>query len=215
MADIVRPAEPQPHHPSGPSAPFITLNMSCHSLLTCRVSVDKSADSLTAILLYVICLFTLLAFNILSLSFIFVSLIAMSRYVPPLVYPAWDSLWLLNLVDYFLFHVQGVFSYYLFKYFLRSFLSSSEVKLLSRVRLFASAWTLAHQAPQSIEFSRQEYWSRSPFSSPGDLHILGIKPRSPALQANALPSELQGKPWWNIKDGTNESIYKIKRESQT
>ena len=44
-----------------------------------------------------------------------------------------------------------------------------KVKSLSRVRLFATAWTVAHQAPQSVEFSRQEYWSGLPFPSPGDL----------------------------------------------
>ena len=63
------------------------------------------------------------------------------------------------------------------------------VKLLSRVRLFETPWTLAYQAPQSMEFSRQEYYSRLPFPSPGDLPNPGIKPRSPALQADALPSE--------------------------
>ena len=45
----------------------------------------------------------------------------------------------------------------------------------------------------SMGFSRQEYWSGLPFPSPGDLPNLGIKPRSPALQADALPTELQGK----------------------
>ena len=50
-------------------------------------------------------------------------------------------------------------------------------------------WTAAHQAPLSMEFSRQEYWSGLPFSSPGDLPDLGIEPGSPALQADSLPSE--------------------------
>ena len=45
-----------------------------------------------------------------------------------------------------------------------------------------------------MEFSRQEYWSGLPFPSPGDLANLGIKPRSPTLQADALPSEPPGKP---------------------
>ena len=49
--------------------------------------------------------------------------------------------------------------------------------------------TVAHQAPQSMKFSRQEYWSGLPFPSPGDLPGPGIKPRSPALQADSLPSE--------------------------
>ena len=51
-------------------------------------------------------------------------------------------------------------------------------------------WTGACQAPPSMEFSRQEYWGGLPFSSPGDLPDPGIKPRSPALQADALPSEM-------------------------
>ena len=55
-------------------------------------------------------------------------------------------------------------------------------------------WTVAHQAPLSMEFSRQEYWSGLPFPSPGDLPEPGIEPESPALEADALPSELLGKP---------------------
>ena len=58
----------------------------------------------------------------------------------------------------------------------------------------ATPWTVAHQAPLSMGFSRQEYWSGLPFPSPGDLPNPGIKPRSPALQADSLPTELQGKP---------------------
>ena len=49
------------------------------------------------------------------------------------------------------------------------------------------------QAPPSMEFSRQEYWSGLPFPSPGDLPNLGIEPGSPTLQADALPSEPPGK----------------------
>ena len=67
-----------------------------------------------------------------------------------------------------------------------------KVKSLSRVRLFATAWTVAHQAPQSVEFSRQEYWSGLPFPSPGDVPDPGIKPGSPALWADASPSEPPG-----------------------
>ena len=52
-------------------------------------------------------------------------------------------------------------------------------------------WTVACQAPPSMGFSRQEYWSGLPFPSPGDLSNPGIKPRSPELQADSLPSELQ------------------------
>ena len=64
-----------------------------------------------------------------------------------------------------------------------------KVKSLSRVQLFATPWTVAHQAPPSMEFSRQEYWSGLPFPSPGDLPDPGIEPGSPALRADALPSE--------------------------
>ena len=55
-------------------------------------------------------------------------------------------------------------------------------------------WTVAHQAPPSMGFSRQEYWSGLLFPSPGDLPDPGIEPRSPALQADALTSEPPGKP---------------------
>ena len=69
-------------------------------------------------------------------------------------------------------------------------------KSLSRLQLFATPWTVAHQAPPSMEFSRQEYWSGLPFPSPGDLPDAGIKPQSPALWADALPSEPQGSPFF-------------------
>ena len=62
-------------------------------------------------------------------------------------------------------------------------------RLLSRVQLFATLWTVALQAPPSMGFSRQEYWRGLPFPSPGELPDPGIKPRSPALQADALTSE--------------------------
>ena len=58
-----------------------------------------------------------------------------------------------------------------------------KVKSLSHIRLFAIPWTVAYQAPQSMEFSRQEYWSGLPFPSPGHLPDPGIEPRSPLLQA--------------------------------
>ena len=60
--------------------------------------------------------------------------------------------------------------------------------------LFATPWTVAHQAPLSMGFSRQEYWSGLPCPSPGDLPKPGIKPRRPALQRDSLPSEPPGKP---------------------
>ena len=69
---------------------------------------------------------------------------------------------------------------------------SEQVKLLSCVRLFVTPWTVAHQDPPSMEFSRQEYWSGLPFPSPEDRPYPGIEPKSAALQADALPSELPG-----------------------
>ena len=68
-----------------------------------------------------------------------------------------------------------------------------KVKSLSPVRLFATSWTVAHQAPPSMGFSRQEYWSGLPFPSPGDLPDPGIEPGSPASQADTLTSEPSGK----------------------
>ena len=70
----------------------------------------------------------------------------------------------------------------------------SEVSSLSHVQLFATRWTVAHQALLSMGFSRQGYWSGLPFPSPGELPDPGIEPRSPALRAGALPSEPPGKP---------------------
>ena len=79
----------------------------------------------------------------------------------------------------------------------------------SHVQLFVYLWTVACQAPLSMGFSRQEYWSGLTFPSPGDLPNPEIEPGSPALQADSLPTELQGKrvdtiksaysglPWWS------------------
>ena len=67
--------------------------------------------------------------------------------------------------------------------------SQSVIQSLSHVQLFATPWTVACQVPLSLGFSRQEYWSGLPFSSPGDLPDPGIKPGSPLLQADCLPSE--------------------------
>ena len=61
-----------------------------------------------------------------------------------------------------------------------------KVKSLSRIRLFATPWTAAYQAPQSMEFSRQEYWSGLPFPSPGVLPDPGIEPGSPALKTDSF-----------------------------
>ena len=69
-----------------------------------------------------------------------------------------------------------------------------EVKSHNCVQLFAIPWTVAYKAPLSMEFSRQEYWSGFKFPSPGDIPDPRIEPRSPALQADVLPSEPPGNP---------------------
>ena len=67
--------------------------------------------------------------------------------------------------------------------------------LVAKSRLIlATPWSVVLHAPLSVGFSRQEYWRRLPFPSPGDLPDPGIEPRSPALQADSLPTELPGKP---------------------
>ena len=71
---------------------------------------------------------------------------------------------------------------------------------LSHVRLFVTPWTVAYLAPPSMGFSRQEYCSGLPFPSPGDLPEPGIKPRSPTLQTDDLPSEPTGKSYYVLKD---------------
>ena len=78
------------------------------------------------------------------------------------------------------------------------------MKSLSHVQLFATPWTISYQAPLSMEFSRQEYWSGLLFPSPGDLPDAGIEPGSPALQADTLSSEPPEKPGylyigWHLK----------------
>ena len=60
--------------------------------------------------------------------------------------------------------------------------------------VFAALWTVAHLVLLSMEFSRQQYWSRLPFHSSGELLNPEIKPRSPTLQVDSLPSEPPGKP---------------------
>ena len=85
----------------------------------------------------------------------------------------------------------------LVKYMEKIYISSSLLFLLSRfghVQLCAALWTVACQAPLSMAFSRQEYWSGLPCPPPGDLPNPGIKPRSPALQADSLPLSHQWSP---------------------
>ena len=81
-----------------------------------------------------------------------------------------------------------------------------KVKSLSRVGLFVTLWTVAYQAPPSMGFSRQECWSGLPFASPGDLPDPGIKPGSPALQADVLLSEPPGKPHNDTKILLNDTL---------
>jgi len=76
-----------------------------------------------------------------------------------------------------------------------------KVKSLSSVPLFVTPWMVACQAPPSMGFSRQEYWSGLPFLSTGHLPDLGIKPGSPTLQ-QTLPFELPGNP--------TKSVVKVK-----
>ena len=70
---------------------------------------------------------------------------------------------------------------------------SMKVKLLSHIWLFVTPWTVAHQAPLSTEFSRQQYCGGLPFPSPGDHPDPGIEPGSPSLQADSLPLSHQGR----------------------
>ena len=84
-------------------------------------------------------------------------------------------------------------------YFLRNVVV--KVKSLSLVRLFATPWTVSYQAPPSMGFSRQEHWSGLPLPSPGDLPNPGIKPGSPALEADTLTSEPPGNMYLFSEDG--------------
>ena len=69
-------------------------------------------------------------------------------------------------------------------------INTSLVVLVTQSCLTAIPWTAARQAPLSMEFSRQEYWSGLPFSSPEDLPDPGIEPGSPVLQGDSLPVQL-------------------------
>ena len=72
------------------------------------------------------------------------------------------------------------------------------MKSISRVQLFATLWTVAYEALPSMGFSKQEYWSGLRFPSPGTLPSPGTEAKSPALLADALPSELPGKLKWTL-----------------
>ena len=83
--------------------------------------------------------------------------------------------------------------------------SQSEVRCwsFSRVRLFATPWTVAFKAPLSMGFSRQEYWSGLPFPSPGDLPKPETEPGSPTLQADSLLSDPSEKPMYPYLSTSN------------
>ena len=70
-------------------------------------------------------------------------------------------------------------------------------QLFSCVWLFATPWTIARQAPLSMRFSRQEYWSEVPFPSLGDRPHQGIEFMSPALAGRFSTTEPPGKPAWH------------------
>ena len=75
-----------------------------------------------------------------------------------------------------------------------NFAINSESEVAQSRPTLCDPWTVAHQAPPSMGFSRQEHLSGLPFPSPGDLPDPGIEPRSPTLQADALTSAPPGKP---------------------
>ena len=74
------------------------------------------------------------------------------------------------------------------------------VYVLSRVQLFTTPWAVPHQAPLSMEFSRQEYWIELPFLTPGDLPDLGIEPESLVLAGGFFVTAPPGKPSGCIVD---------------
>ena len=102
-------------------SPFLTLNMSCHFLLACRVSAENSTVRLKGVPLHVICCFSLFAFNIFSLYLIFDSLINMCLGMFSLTLSCM-GISVFPGLDYFLSHVREVCLYNFFKYFLRPFL---------------------------------------------------------------------------------------------
>ena len=90
-------------------------------------------------------------------------------------------------------------------YYKLIFFCQCKVKVLVAqcVRLFVTLWTVAHRAPLSVEFSRQECWSRLPCPSPGDLPNPGtepVSPAAPALQADSLLLSHRGTPFFSLDD---------------
>ena len=108
---------------------------------------------------------------------------------------------------YFILRFQYKIGCFLLLFLLSNFsqvLINTMCVLLVQLCLFVTPWTAAHQAPLSMEFSRQRYWSGLPFPSPGDLPNPRIEPRSPVLQVDSLLSDPfinTMKPWfshWHI-----------------
>ena len=96
-------------------------------------------------------------------------------------YQPWTWLWM--PLPALLLMVKG-------RWTLKSVMHACMLSHFSHIRLFATLWTVMHQAPLSMEFSRQEYWSGLPCSPPGDLPNPGIEPASPTLlhwQVDSLP----------------------------
>ena len=136
--------------------PLSTLNISCHSLLACRVSAERLAVKCMGFPLYVTCCFSLAIFNNLVLWLVFASLISMCFGVSPRVYHVWDSLCLLDLIVYFLF-ILGKFSTIISsKFFWYSFYvsSSSGIPIIQMlVHLISSLKSLRLSSVLSILFT--------------------------------------------------------------
>ena len=87
--------------------------------------------------------------------------------------------------------------------------------MLSHVRLFVTALTVSHQAPLSVEFSRQEYWRGLPFPTPGDLPDSGIEPMSPEVAGRFFTTVPPGKPHYLLYThdptfrGTNAAFFQV------
>ena len=96
-------------------------------------------------------------------------------------------------------------SHYKFEY-IQGLYIYNDIHVCYRIQLFATPWTVAHQAPLSMGFPRQEYWSGLPFPPPEDLPDLGIKTASlmsPSLQVDSLPLSQLG----NLYIDINVPIY--------
>ena len=114
-----------------------------------------------------------------------------------LIFPLNSKWWTMRTSDYKFFFLNTIPRNQTFSTLLTALIQSNKhllILMLSHVQLVPTPWTVACQAPLSMGFSRQEYWSGLPFLPSEDLPDPGIEPRSPALQADSLLTELQGKP---------------------